>query len=108
RYVRLADVEPGAEAMELAGELNKDPRKVEVILRESNRVVRAARHKHRSEGLLITEHRLGFVCANAAIDESNIGRQGSVLLLPEDPDASARELRAGIKVATGAEVGVVI
>lgn len=108
RYVRLVDIEPGAEAIGLASELNKDARKVEVILRESDRVVRAARHNGRSEGLLITQHRLGFVCANAAIDESNIGRPGSVLLLPEDPDASARELRDGIKAATGAEVGVVI
>ncbi len=108
RYVCLDDIIPGQRALELAATLGKDPRKVEVVLRESRRVIRAKRHPHRSEGVLITEHRLGFICANAAIDESNISRSGSVLLLPEAPDASARALRAAIKARTGADVGVVI
>lgn len=89
RYVDLADVKPSHRARELAAEVDKDPRLVEVILAESRRVVR------RRPGVLIVEHRLGFVTANAGVDQSNVdpaaGRE-PVLLLPSDPDASASRL----------------
>jgi coenzyme F420-0:L-glutamate ligase/coenzyme F420-1:gamma-L-glutamate ligase len=91
RYVDLAGVVPSARAQQLAAEVNKDPRLVEVILRESRRVVR-----HRP-GVLIVEHRLGFVLANAGVDRSNVDPQAGiepVLLLPNDPDGSAATLLA--------------
>ena len=90
RYVDLATVVPSAEAQRLAAETDKDPRLVEVILRESHRVVRYRR------GVLIVEHRLGFVMANAGIDRSNLDAAAGaepVLLLPCEPDASAVGLR---------------
>src|SRR5258708_12101147 len=90
RLVDLATVEPSTEAIALAGNVQKDPRLVELILSESVRVVRAR------PGVLIVEHRLGFVMANAGIDQSNVaspdGRQ-QALLLPVDPDGSAAILR---------------
>jgi coenzyme F420-0:L-glutamate ligase/coenzyme F420-1:gamma-L-glutamate ligase len=90
RYVDLAQVRPSAEAETLAAQVDKDPRLVEVILGESQRVVR-----HRP-GVLIVEHRLGFIMANAGVDRSNVdpalGTE-PVLLLPRDPDASAARLR---------------
>ncbi len=101
RVVALADVEPGAEALRLAEETEKDPRLVELILRESRRIVRQA------GPVLITETRHGFVCANAGIDASNVG-EGSVALLPEDPDRSAAGIRAALRERTGLEVAVVI
>jgi coenzyme F420-0:L-glutamate ligase / coenzyme F420-1:gamma-L-glutamate ligase len=90
RYVDLATVKPSARALRLAAEVQKDARLVEVILGESRRVVR-----HRP-GVLIVEHRLGFILANAGIDRSNIDPEAAeepVLLLPHDPDASAADLR---------------
>lgn len=104
RLVDLAGVEPSAEAAALAGETRKDPRLVELILRESRRVVRAR------PGILIVEHRLGFIMANAGIDQSNVRSDGRevALLLPEDPDASARRLSAALGAACGADIGVVI
>ena len=90
RMVDLATVEPSTEAVELAAKVQKDPRLVELILSESVRVVRAR------PGILIVEHRLGFVMANAGIDQSNVAPQDGVeraLLLPKDPDASAESLR---------------
>ena len=101
RVVALAEVEPGAEALRLAGETEKDPRLVELILRESRRIVRQA------GPVLITETRHGFVCANAGIDASNVG-EGSVALLPEDPDRSAAGIRAALRERTGLEVAVLI
>jgi coenzyme F420-0:L-glutamate ligase/coenzyme F420-1:gamma-L-glutamate ligase len=101
RVVALADVAPGPEAARLAQETEKDPRVVELILRESRRIVRQA------GPVLITETRHGFVCANAGVDASNVG-QGLVALLPEDPDRSAAEIRAGLRERTGLEVAVVI
>ena len=89
RYVRLAEVEPGAEALRLAGQVDKDPRLLELVLRESRQVLRV------HPGVIIVEHRLGYVHANAGIDKSNIpfdSEDPQVLLLPEDPDASARRL----------------
>ena len=105
RLVDLATVEPSAQAAELAARVEKDPRLVEVILSESVRIVRARR------GVLIVEHRLGFVMANAGVDQSNVGPpDGShrALLLPENPDRSAEELRRGLAALTGADIAVVI
>jgi coenzyme F420-0:L-glutamate ligase/coenzyme F420-1:gamma-L-glutamate ligase len=90
RVVALADVEPSPRAIELARPWGKDPRHVEVVLRESAELLRAER------GLLICRTRHGFVCANAGVDASNVGAAGEVVLLPLDPDASARRLRAAL------------
>jgi coenzyme F420-0:L-glutamate ligase/coenzyme F420-1:gamma-L-glutamate ligase len=103
RLVDLRDVTPGEEACRFAQETRKDPRIVELVLRESAAVSR------RAPGVLVTQHRLGFVSANAGIDQSNVdGSEEHVLLLPLDPDASAERLRGGLREITGAEVGVVI
>ena len=105
RYVDLATVAPSARALGLAREVDKDPRLVELILRESRRVVR-----HRP-GVLIIEHRLGFVMANAGIDRSNIDPDAAeepVLLLPLDPDASAAALRARLVTQFAVAMGVVV
>jgi coenzyme F420-0:L-glutamate ligase/coenzyme F420-1:gamma-L-glutamate ligase len=101
--VDLQTVTPGAEALQLAAETHKDPRVVELILQESQSISRKAPH------VLVVQHRLGFISANAGIDQSNVGGgQERVLLLPKDPDASARAIRASIREQTGAEVGIVI
>lgn len=102
RVVRLADVEPGGRAHELARRLGKDPRLVELIIRESARVVRAERD------VLIVESRAGWISANAGIDASNIPEADQVTLLPVDADASARRLRAELREVTGATPGVVV
>jgi len=101
RVVPLAGVMPSLEAQRLALETEKDPRLVELILRESRGIVR------QRGPVLITETRHGFVCANAGIDASNVG-QGVVSLLPEDPDASAAAIRAGLRERTGLLLPVVI
>lgn len=101
RQRRLAEVEPGPRASELAASLGKDPRLVELILAETERIVRRER-------VLIVETRGGLICANAGIDSSNVGGDDEVLLLPADPDASARRLRAEIAVATGRRIAVVV
>jgi coenzyme F420-0:L-glutamate ligase/coenzyme F420-1:gamma-L-glutamate ligase len=101
RLLRLADVEPSPVAATMAAELGRDPRLVEVILRESRRVVRMDR------GVLVTETRHGWVCANAGVDQSNVDAD-TVALLPEDPDRSARGLRERVRALAGAEVGVVV
>lgn len=108
RLVRYADVTPSDEAIRLGGSIRKDPRRVELILRESRRIIRAVDRPGLPEGILIAEHRLGFISANAAIDESNIGESDAALLLPEDPDASARGLRERLEAATRKTVGVLI
>jgi coenzyme F420-0:L-glutamate ligase/coenzyme F420-1:gamma-L-glutamate ligase len=87
RVRHLATVKPGAKARQLATELDKDPALVELILEESAEVLRAER------GVLIVETHHGFVCANAGIDASNLPEEGTVCLLPEDPDGSARRIR---------------
>jgi len=105
RFVDLATVEPSAKAVELAALVDKDPRLVEIILSESVRTVRARR------GVLIVEHRLGFVMANAGVDQSNVGPSGGAqraLLLPSNPDRSAETLRLGLAARTGSDIAVVI
>jgi len=105
RIVDFNDVVPSARAEDLARETDKDPRHVELVLRESNELV-----KHRP-GVIIVEQKLGLVMANAGIDHSNIdvGEAGErVLLLPEDPDASCARLRDAIKERLGVTVGVII
>ena len=102
RHVELSQVEPSKKALELAKQAQKDPRLVEVILSESREVVRVR------PGLIIVEHRLGFICANAGLDHSNVEGDDAVLLLPEDPERSATEIRKTLETATGAEIGVVI
>jgi coenzyme F420-0:L-glutamate ligase/coenzyme F420-1:gamma-L-glutamate ligase len=91
RTRNLADVQPGSRATELAGELGKDPRHVQVVLDESRQVLRA------SHGVLICVTHHGFVCANAGVDASNVPGDGTVVLLPLDPDRSARRLRARLR-----------
>lgn len=108
RIVRLAEVTVSDEARALAAKLDKDPRKVAVILAESSEVIRAHKHAHASEGTLICRHRSGVICANAGVDESNAGAAETLILLPEDADASARRLRAALEAMTGARLGVVI
>jgi coenzyme F420-0:L-glutamate ligase/coenzyme F420-1:gamma-L-glutamate ligase len=101
RLRRLAHVEPGERARAVAAQVGKDPALVELVLSESKRIVRAAR------GVLITETKAGWVCANAGIDSSNLD-PGVVSLLPEDGDASARRIRAEIAAASGASPAVVV
>ena len=102
RLRRLAEITPTPRALELASEHGKDPRHVQAILDESVELVRAA------HGVLIVRTRHGFVCANAGIDESNTPADGVLVLLPLDPDASARALRARISSLTGRRPAVVI
>ena len=106
RMVNLATVTPSQHAIELAQKADKDPRVMELMLQESNEVLRIR------VGTIIVEHKLGFVCANAGIDHSNVMSGGNtedyVLLLPEDPDRSARNIREKIKQTTGKTIGVMI
>jgi coenzyme F420-0:L-glutamate ligase / coenzyme F420-1:gamma-L-glutamate ligase len=105
RMVDLATIKPSAQAIALAADVDKDPRLVEAILSESVRVVRARRN------VLIVEHRLGFIMANAGVDQSNVGPgdgASRALLLPENPDLSAQLLRRGLAAATGIDLAVVI
>ncbi len=107
RMVNLAEVTPGEPARKLAAEVEKDPRLVELMLRESRSVLRTR------PGTVIVEHRLGFICANAGIDHSNVAGPGSaeqeyVLLLPENPDASAAGLRSRLESRTGKRLGVMV
>lgn len=103
RRVDLRTITPGDEAQKLAATTGKDPRVVELVLRESVEVSRARL------GVLIVRHRLGFVSANAGIDQSNVaGDDETVLLLPSDPDASAAAIRARLHALTGAQVGIII
>jgi coenzyme F420-0:L-glutamate ligase/coenzyme F420-1:gamma-L-glutamate ligase len=106
RLVNLATVAPSSKAKQIADQAEKDPRLVEIILQESNEVLRVR------PGLIIVEHRLGFVCANAGIDRSNVPPETDfgdwVLLLPEDPDASAARLRSRLEATSGVQMGVLI
>jgi coenzyme F420-0:L-glutamate ligase / coenzyme F420-1:gamma-L-glutamate ligase len=100
RIVRLDEVEPSERARELAG--GEDPRRIEVILREAARVVRSR------PPLVIAETRHGFVCASAGVDASNAPGEGVLVLLPEDPDASAERIRARLRELTGRDVAVLV
>jgi coenzyme F420-0:L-glutamate ligase / coenzyme F420-1:gamma-L-glutamate ligase len=105
RLVDLATVTPSRRAIALARQVDKDPRLVEIILSESRRIIRKA------QGVLIVEHRLGLIMANAGVDQSNV--QGAIdgeqaLLLPHDPDASAARLREDFAQRAGCNVGVII
>lgn len=107
RLVNLRQIVPSSQALDLAREVEKDARLVELVLRESNQVLR------KRPGTIIVEHRLGFVCANAGIDHSNVrGETGEpedwVLLLPDDADASAQAMRKRLEIASGARLGVLI
>ncbi|MCY4589552.1 MAG: coenzyme F420-0:L-glutamate ligase [Alphaproteobacteria bacterium] len=106
RLVALGAVRPGPEALALAPKVDKDPRLVELILRESNAVVRHC------PGVLVVEQKLGLVMANAGIDHSNVSQAGedddTVLLLPVDPDASGRAIRNALAGRLGVDVGIVI
>jgi len=105
RCIDLRSVDPGPKALEVAQTVQKDPRLVELVLRESRRIVRMARD------VLIVEHRLGLIMANAGIDQSNVAEPGSgefALLLPEAPDVSASRLRERLAELTGCAPGVVI
>jgi coenzyme F420-0:L-glutamate ligase / coenzyme F420-1:gamma-L-glutamate ligase len=103
RWVDLARVVPDAEALRVAEQCSKDPREVAVILKESSRISRIR------QGLLITEHKLGFISANAGMDHSNTRPDGEWrLLLPVDPDASARRLREALTASCGVPIGLII
>jgi coenzyme F420-0:L-glutamate ligase/coenzyme F420-1:gamma-L-glutamate ligase len=107
RAVNLVTVKPSQHALGLAQQTDKDPRLVELILQESNEVLRTR------PGTIIVEHKLGFVCANAGIDHSNVAGAGDateewVLLLPEEPDGSAETIRKEIQLKTGKKIGVMI
>jgi coenzyme F420-0:L-glutamate ligase / coenzyme F420-1:gamma-L-glutamate ligase len=103
RFVTLADVVPGTEALEVAEKAAKDPRVVELVLQEAKSISRMRK------GVLVTEHRLGFISANSGIDASNVdASQEKVLLLPKDPDASAEAIRQSLEAQTGAEIAVII
>lgn len=104
RYVDLETVTPSAYAREVAAQCDKDPRLIEVILSESSAVVRVR------PGLIITRHRLGFVSANAGVDRSNVAPDGidRVLMLPENPDRSAQQIRSILRDRFGFDLGVII
>jgi coenzyme F420-0:L-glutamate ligase / coenzyme F420-1:gamma-L-glutamate ligase len=102
RVRRLADIEPGERARSLAAEHRKDARLVQAVLDESAELLRAR------DGVLICVTRHGLVCANAGVDLSNVSGEDDVVLLPEDPDASARRLRGGVELALGVRPAVVV
>jgi coenzyme F420-0:L-glutamate ligase/coenzyme F420-1:gamma-L-glutamate ligase len=102
RTVALADVKPGDRARALAAEHGKDPRAVEVILSESTEIVRSR------PGILICRTHHGFVCANAGVDASNVPSDGELVLLPQDPDASARALRRRLRELSGIAPAIVV
>jgi coenzyme F420-0:L-glutamate ligase/coenzyme F420-1:gamma-L-glutamate ligase len=107
RLVNLRKVEPSIAALELAAKSGKDPRLAELILQESNEILRTR------IGSVIVEHKLGFICANAGIDHSNVAGDGTsseewVLLLPENPDQSAAKIRKNLEESSGKQIGVMI
>ena len=102
RFVRLEDVKPSPFAESLGGFLKKDPKEVEVVLRESRSIVRARL------GILITENKQGIICANSGVDMSNVGEEGGLLLLPESPDRSAAKIRKSIEALSGRRAAVII
>jgi len=101
RVVRLSEIEPSAEARAIAGE-DQDPRRIEAILREAKRIVRVRKP------LVIAETRHGFICASAGVDASNAPEPEMLVLLPEDPDASAQRIRERVHELTGRTVAVLV
>ncbi len=108
QVVKLSEVTPSVEAIRLAHKVHKDPRKVEVVLAESKQVIKVRKLADKAEGLIITEHKLGFICANSAVDESNTGEENTVILLPKNPDQSAQLIRARLEQVYGGDIGVII
>ncbi|NWF65493.1 MAG: coenzyme F420-0:L-glutamate ligase [Chloroflexi bacterium] len=103
RMVALRDIEASPNANQIALQVEKDPRLIELIIKESNEILRMRK------GVIVVEHRIGFICANAGIDHSNVmGEEDYVLLLPKNPDASAAQLRNSLKQKTGKDIGVMI
>jgi coenzyme F420-0:L-glutamate ligase/coenzyme F420-1:gamma-L-glutamate ligase len=107
RLVNLVSIQPSLQAIELAESIDKDPRLIELVLKESNQVLRSR------VGTVIVEHKLGFICANAGIDHSNVAGTGDpneewVLLLPENPDASAQAIREDLEARSAVHLGVMI
>ena len=102
RLVNIRGVVPSKRALKLAKALHKDPRIVELVLRESREVVKTQNR------IIITETRHGFVCANSGVDQSNLADSNSVALLPQEPDLSARRLRTALRKKTGKDVAVII
>lgn len=104
RYVELSQVKPSSKAVELAAVVGKDPRLIEIVLSESRQVIRYR------PGVLVVEHRLGFVMANAGVDQSNIEHPGGerALLLPVDPDGTCRELQCGFERAFRSKLAVIM
>jgi coenzyme F420-0:L-glutamate ligase / coenzyme F420-1:gamma-L-glutamate ligase len=107
RMINLAGISPGDRANELAIQTEKDARLIELILQESSSILRTR------PGTIIVEHKLGFICANAGIDHSNVAGKGNskeeiVLLLPEDPDRSAKLIRTELERITGKRIGILI
>ncbi|WP_028222346.1 coenzyme F420-0:L-glutamate ligase [Paraburkholderia oxyphila] len=106
RFRRIADITPSSVAYDYAEKTGKDPRKIQAILDESTEVVRVGGVP--PNGIIIARHRHGWICANAAIDESNVGEDGTLLLLPEDPDDSARRIAQTIRMHADISPGVII
>jgi coenzyme F420-0:L-glutamate ligase/coenzyme F420-1:gamma-L-glutamate ligase len=107
RWINLVSVQPTEKAKLLGEEIDKDPRLIQLILEESSEVLR------KRKGTIIVEHKLGFICANAGIDHSNVSGEGNddeewVLLLPKDPDAVAEKIRSELESNTGVKLGVLI
>ena len=95
--IKLKEISPSVKAIELGKSLNKDPRKVEVVLQESNNIIRSFKREEQNEGTLICQHKLGFICANAGVDESNIEGHETVITVPKNPDLSVQVLRDNLK-----------
>jgi coenzyme F420-0:L-glutamate ligase/coenzyme F420-1:gamma-L-glutamate ligase len=107
RWINLVTIQPSLRALELANSIEKDPRLIELVLQESNQVLRTR------VGTVIVEHKLGFICANAGIDHSNVAGTGDtieewVLLLPENPDASAHVIREKLEACSAVHLGIMI
>ncbi len=102
RVILLDEISPSPLALEIGERYEKDPRHVEAVLRESSRIVKM------DQGLIIAETRNGLICANAGVDASNVGLDQAVVLLPEDPDASADAIRTALEGQTDSNLGVIV
>ena len=104
----LDEITPSKKAILYANELNKDPRKVEVILNQSKSVIRSFRHSSEKEGVMICEHKLGYISTNAGVDESNIEGENKVITLPNNPDLSIERLRKYLQDIFNVNIGIVM